>query len=179
MAPWRDWYHVNGNTYGTWLPGDPRGWRSRHHKEHVEGDYTSPPPPGTYDALHAAARDAMKRPPVRLTRPQRRVAAGTIAAALRDLAVQVLAVSVDAIHYHVLGRFVGVDVRRTVGRAKKIASDRLGEAGLKGVVWARGCRPLPIQDRQHQINVYGYVRKHVLKGACVWTFRDGIIEPTG
>ncbi|MGH7177977.1 MAG: hypothetical protein ACREJC_11395, partial [Tepidisphaeraceae bacterium] len=23
--PWNDWYHVMAHTYGTWLPGDPRG----------------------------------------------------------------------------------------------------------------------------------------------------------
>jgi len=39
MEPWNHWYHVNGNTYGTWLPGDPRGWRSYKHKRHVEGEY--------------------------------------------------------------------------------------------------------------------------------------------
>ena len=50
MGAWNGWYHVNGNTYGTWLPGDERGWRSRHHKVHVNGDYKNPPPPGAHDA---------------------------------------------------------------------------------------------------------------------------------
>ena len=49
MQPWRHWYHCNGSTYGTWLPGDPRGWRSRNHRVHVPGDYRTPPPPGRFD----------------------------------------------------------------------------------------------------------------------------------
>ena len=31
-VPWNDWYHCNGNTYGTWLRGDPRGFRERRHR---------------------------------------------------------------------------------------------------------------------------------------------------
>src|SRR3954468_9029001 len=42
-TPWNNWYHCMGNTYGTWLPGDPRGFRTRLHREHVEGDYRNPP----------------------------------------------------------------------------------------------------------------------------------------
>lgn len=45
IQPWNDWYHIMCHTYGTWLPGDPRGFRTRHHREHVEGDYKSPPHP--------------------------------------------------------------------------------------------------------------------------------------
>jgi hypothetical protein len=33
------WYHVIISTYGGWLHGDPRGFRTRHHRAHVEGDY--------------------------------------------------------------------------------------------------------------------------------------------
>ncbi len=58
--PWRNWYHCMANTYGTWLPGDPRGWRSRHHREHVVGDYRNPPK-RSYANLHRKARSLMKR----------------------------------------------------------------------------------------------------------------------
>jgi hypothetical protein len=49
VRPWHDWYHCVANTYGTWLPGDPRGWRSCHHRERVEGD----------DALLARSKSLM------------------------------------------------------------------------------------------------------------------------
>jgi len=37
QTPWNDWYHVVSHVYGSWLRGDPRGWRSVNHREHVEG----------------------------------------------------------------------------------------------------------------------------------------------
>ena len=57
-------YHLIWGTYGSWLPGDPRGFRTRRHREHVEGDYKHPPPPGLYEGLHAYATDSLKKPPV-------------------------------------------------------------------------------------------------------------------
>src|SRR5690349_5207107 len=45
------WFHCTTHTYGTWLRGDPRGWRSRNHREHVDGDYKHPPSNGKYDPL--------------------------------------------------------------------------------------------------------------------------------
>ena len=43
---WHGWFHIIGNTYGTWVRGDPKGFRTLHHREHIEGDYKHPPPPG-------------------------------------------------------------------------------------------------------------------------------------
>lgn len=106
--PWNDWYHINGNTYGTWLRGDPRGWRARHHREHVEGDYKNPPPPGTYDRLHASSKRLMakaNRVPVRLSTQARRVACQTMVESLLAHGVELVAISVDDHHYHLLARF--------------------------------------------------------------------------
>ena len=75
MGAWNGWYHVNGSTYGTWLRGDPRGWRERHHRRHVEGDYRNPPPAEESEALHAYSEKLMGKDAVRLSREQR-VAAG-------------------------------------------------------------------------------------------------------
>ena len=69
--PWNNWYHCMGNTHGTWLPGDPRGFRTRHHKEHVEGDYKNPPVEN-YEQRLRKSKELMKRDPVYLTVTQRR-----------------------------------------------------------------------------------------------------------
>ena len=66
MPPWNFWYHAALHTYGSWLLGDQRGWRSRHHREHVDGDYTHPPPKGKYDALLEYSKSLLKRDPVRI-----------------------------------------------------------------------------------------------------------------
>jgi hypothetical protein len=58
------WRHCMSNTFGTWLPGDPRGFRTRRHREHVEGDYRNPPARSTYERRHEAARKRMRPAPV-------------------------------------------------------------------------------------------------------------------
>ena len=180
MPAWRNWYHVTGCTYGAWLPGDPRGWRARHHRQHVNGDYKDPPPKGLYDGLHRHARASARAPTVFLDRRQRRIALEALVEKLGALGVEVIATSVDAVHYHVLGRFADGQVRRAMGQAKGCASRVLGLQGLAGAVWAKRSRALPIEDRRHQINVFHYIAGHAGKGACAWTFREGIIcKPTG
>lgn len=82
MRPWNDWYHCVGHTYGTWLPGDPKGFRTRHHREHIIGDYKLPPPPGMYDKRHEKAKSLMKREPVYLDAAQRQHACLQFAASL-------------------------------------------------------------------------------------------------
>ena len=94
-----------GNTYGTWLPGDPRGFRTRHHREHVDGDYKNPPAPGQYEGRHAAARRRMKRRPVFLSPEQRRVACLAFAEKLLELDVQLIDLSISKVHFHALARF--------------------------------------------------------------------------
>ena len=176
MGAWNGWYHVTGNTYGTWLRGDPRGWRSRRGREHVDGDYKNPPPAGTYETLHAQSRSSLKRAPVYLSAVQRRAAGEALVEMLLQLDIEVLAVSLDASHYHVLARFPDDVVRRRLGRAKKHASHALSELGLPGHVWARKCRALPVSDRSHQINVLRYIEAHKKKDAWVWSFRDPAMQ---
>jgi hypothetical protein len=171
---WNGWYHVNGNTYGTWLRGDQRGWRSRWHREHVEGDYKNPPPPGTYEAELAQSRASLKKPPVHLTLPQRQIAGRAMVERLLEMQIELLALSVGAAHYHLLGRFPNAQVRWPVGRAKKHASHLLTGVGLEGSVWGKKCRALPVKDRAHQLNVFEYICNHAAEGAWVWDFRQGI-----
>lgn len=54
----RRWHHIILTTYGSWLPGDLRGFRTRDHREHVEGDYRPPP---THSAVCCKARS---KPPL-------------------------------------------------------------------------------------------------------------------
>ena len=174
MGAWNGWYHVNGNTYGTWLPGDRRGWRSRGHREHVDGDYKHPPPPGLYEGLHAASKDLQKGGAVFLNVAHRKIAGQAMVQMLLHQGVELLAFSLDAIHYHLLARFGELRSREAVGRAKKHAYHVLRSSGHPGRIWAKRGRTLPIRDRQHQLNVYGYIPGHRKQGAWVWTFKQGL-----
>src|SRR2546425_7588419 len=89
------WFHVTTHTYGTWLPGDPRGFRTRHHREHVEGDYKNPPPKGAYDKLWQRSKDLMKRHPVYLTIPQRKRAAEEFARSFAKWNIPTRILSID------------------------------------------------------------------------------------
>ena len=96
--------------------------------------------------------------------------------------MEVIAASLDAVHYHLLGRFADGRVRRCVGLAKRHVSHILRDHGLPGTVWAKRSRALPIEDRAHQLNVFRYILDHAKAGAWVWTFRDGIYwapDPNG
>ena len=174
MRPWNDWYHVNGNTHGTWLRGDPRGWRARHHREHVQGDYKDPPPTGTYDKVYARSGRLMIRPPVRLSCDAIHRACETIEASLCAHSIETLAVAVDDHHYHILTRFPDHRPRHWIGIAKKDSARALSKSGLvpPDGIWAVRSRCLPIRDRAHQLNVFRYILGHVSQGAAVWNFQD-------
>ena len=198
MLPWNNWFHCIGSTYGSWLPGDSRGWRSRHHREHVEGDYKYPPPPGMYDGLHEVARRNMDRCEVVLTWDQRALACRAMAEDLQFQEVEFVDLAVGPAHFHLLARFTpigeapgegrriahlsdnGLDefekhkrvVRHILGNCKRKSARALCQAGLAapGGVWAVRGKEVPIADREHQLRVVHYIREHFLKeGAAVWS----------
>ncbi len=174
MTAWNDWYHVTGNTYGTWLPGDPRGWREKDHKKHVDGDYKSPPPAGTGERLLGCSRGAMKHDAVQLDLAQCVIAGQAMAAYLLGKSFDVIVLSLDAIHFHLLGRFPDGQVRRPAGHAKVNAYYRLRDSGRRGKLWAKSCGVTPIADRAHQVRAFNYIRQHEQVGAWVWTFEQGV-----
>ena len=174
MNPWNGWYHVTCNTYGTWLPGDDKGWRERGHKKHVEGDYKNPPPKGSGTRLHAFADKLLQHPPVRLSTNQRQTVGQALVEMLLYQKIEIITLSLDAVHFHILGRFRNKKVRSPVGRAKKHACFHLRDFGHTGKLWQHESHVLPIKDRQHQINVYGYIINHKNKGAWTWTYHQGI-----
>jgi REP element-mobilizing transposase RayT len=168
---WNGWYHVTVHVYGSWLRGDPRGWRARHHREHVEGDYKNPPPAGMYDNLFELSKALMKRDPVRIAAELRQFVADAIAEKLQQDGIEVLIASIDATHLHVLARFPDHNPRHWIGRAKKHASHSVRQHGLRteeGGLWAKRCHAEPIADRPHELRAFGYILKHVKKGARVW-----------
>src|SRR5580658_1086716 len=93
---WNNWYHVTVHVYGSWLRGDPRGWRDRHHRRHADGDHKSPPPKGKYYNLYEFAKTLMKRDPVEIAAELRQFVVDAIAEKLLQDNIEVLVVAVDA-----------------------------------------------------------------------------------
>jgi len=166
-------YHVIWSTYGSWLPGDPRGFRTRHHRRHVEGDYRNPPPPGTDEGLHRHAREAMSKSEVVIPRHLRPAAGEAALERLVKEGADVAALSVAGQHVHVAFVADAGDVKPIVGRVKKVSSHRIRHE-LPGRVWAIGCKIVRVQDDAHWRNVLSYIRDHA-GTAWVWTEGEGVV----
>lgn len=166
------WYHATFGTRNSWLPGDPRGFRSRDHKIHSSGDHKSPPPVGEHAGLYAYSK-AISGQPLILPDTCRKGVCNKVVNTLLGNDLCVLAASVGGMHVHLL---VELPIDRTavkglIGIAKKSASQSLGDL-LPGRVWARDCGLKPIRDEEHHRNTFLYIPKHTEEGAYVWTFRD-------
>ncbi len=167
------WWHVILGTRGSWLPGDPRGFRSRGHRIHSSGDYHDSPPADEHAGLHTYQRRRAAAA-VLVSSELRRMVGQGLLAALQKKDHRCLAIAVDATHTHMLLE-LHVDVARVtrlVGYLKQTSS-RAVSNHLPGHVWARGGRPIPIGDRGHQMRVYRYILRHAENGAWVWDFRAG------
>jgi hypothetical protein len=80
-------YFLTWTTYGTWLPGDSRGWVNRHSKR--ESVVEAPCP-----ALESHARGLMNDPPVALDPKMREVADAAMRQACRELSWAIHALEV-------------------------------------------------------------------------------------
>jgi hypothetical protein len=166
------WFHIVLTTYGAWLDGDERGFRTRHHREHVEGDYKNPPPKALYAARRQRSKDALKQPPVVLNDRFREVAA----IALRDRFEQdgavVECVAMAGQHAHLLVRLPDDDARHRSGIAKRHVTFVLHEQGWAGKLWGVRSKAVTVQTRAHWVNARRYVVAHSDEGAFVWVRPD-------
>jgi len=149
----RCWFHVILTTYGAWLPGDPRGFRTRHHRDHVDGDYKNPPPPGVYESFAQKNRDALKHEVVSLNRLQRETVGTALKTRLDQLDASLIAISVSSQHIQLLVKLPPKTVRLQVGDAKKHSWFEMRETGWKTKLWGKRGKFLRIRDRRHQLNV--------------------------
>ena len=187
-GPWNGWYHAVATCYGTWLRGDPRGWRSYKHREHVDGDYKNPPPPGAHALEFRRSKQTLKHDPVTLDRRARVLVRDALVDRLRDFDTEVVVLAAAKTHAHAVVRFVNRGVRGAVevpglvpgnaladgrdpvprhvfGVACKHASHLLREPDAKrpGPVWAKRTKFVPVRDRGHQLAAVGYVIDHALR----------------
>lgn len=170
--PGKNWFHTTFSTHNSWLPGDPRGFRSRHHKIHSSGDHRNPPPRLEHAGLHRYAK-SISGQPIILDHEQRAIAGKAVRQTLERHKHKLLVIAVGGMHVHLLVELPGVlqDAKDAIGFAKVSASMRLNKM-LPGKVWARGCSNKPIRDEAHQRNTFQYILNHRDEGAWVWTFRD-------
>jgi len=167
------WYHVILTTYGAWLDGDPRGFRTRQHKKHIEGDYKSPPPRGSYRGRLRRSQELLKQEPVSLPPKWRPIVGAAVRDKLIEVEIQVLAIAVAERHVHVQMKAPYRTAKRFAGFAKRHAWHVAQDHGWTGKLWAKGGKPVPIRTRDHQLKVFRYILRHQLQGAWVWHWRMG------
>ncbi len=161
------WFHVILTSYGAWLPVDPRGFRTRDHRDHVEGDYKHPPEPGLYDGLHRASLQNQKQPTFTISHELRPVIADALWDKLERLGALLAILAVAGRHVHIPAKSPPRQTRAWIGHAKRHVTFTLRERGIARKVWAGGGKFKPIRDRPHQLNVYKYIAAHADEGAFV------------
>jgi hypothetical protein len=161
------WYHVVLTTYGNWLPGDQRGFRTRHHRRHVQGDYKNPPKED-HSGLHLHSSSQMTCPSAQLPTDYRETVGIALVERLQSLGGFVLTASVSKTHIHMLVKVPSHEARNWTGLAKKHAWFEMRDAGWKDKLWAKRGKIQPIHNRKHQNYCFAYILRHIHEGAWVW-----------
>jgi hypothetical protein len=166
------WYHCTGCLYGNWLPGDPRGWRSRNHRIHVDGDYHAPPDAGRFTHVHRRSSALLKQPPMWLSAAQRQTICDAWAEAIQHYGLRSAAIAIGSRHWHLLLGCADGRPGRWIGRLKSWSLKRLQWRDQRpaGTIWAEGSRAEPIRDRSHWRHAKRYIERHARQGAAVWVW---------
>ncbi len=132
-------YFLTWTTYGTWLPGDERGWNRR-----GEADIQRANP-----LFVEVARSRMKEPEFRLSTGDRRIVEGTIRDHCRVRNWHLHAVNARSNHVHVVVTAAGYPPGTVREQFKAWCTRRLKEAGATRTrFWAEGasCRWINHED---------------------------------
>src|SRR6476620_4628784 len=164
------WWLISWTTYGTWLPGDKRGYCTKRGKVYV------PPPkryakPGeaTYKASeHKIVRTLAKSAsddPVYLDAEQMQIAIDAIVAEIAEIPVVPAILSLGEWHVHWLCYFGPLAIDPVVERIKAAATRELNSHGFAGKrPWTRGLNMRSKSTRQACRNAYRYAKRHLEQG---------------
>ena len=166
--PEKVWYHIILTFYGNWLPGDSRGFRTRNHHTHIEGDYKNPPPDGLYDGLLHHMESILKQEVVILSETQQGIVGKAMKEKLESLGVEIETVAVAGTHLHFLAKYPAEKYRQWTGLAKKHTWFILRDIGFQKQLWAKKGKELLIRDNSHWKNVRKYILAHRDEGAWIW-----------
>ena len=167
------WRHVVISTLNSWLPGDPRGFRSVDHKVYSSGDYKNPPLEGEHAGLHRYSKK-ISGDKVTISRELRETIGIEIRDELAKKLCTLLVISVSATHCHLQAEFPDdlKAIRRIMGECKRKASVGVREK-MPGRIWAHDGKYELIDTQEYQTNVYNYIWTKQ-EDAWIWSFKDGI-----
>jgi hypothetical protein len=175
------WWLLTWRTYGSWLPGDPRGFRTWRRREYV------PPPreqaesgepiynPGDYTERYAAARERLTAPAVCLTLADRRKACSALVAEIGKLQIVPAILAVAESHVHFISQFGELRIRRVAGRLKAAATIAIKhQNSTEGPVWGTGSHMKSLYAEDDFVSAFRYVEQHEGEGAVVHKWDSNI-----
>jgi REP element-mobilizing transposase RayT len=154
-------YHLIKTTFGTWLPGDPRGhWSAlfNHHERYVNRHQLNPGDQNTLDR----ARRLMTQPPVTLTPRMISAVAQTLGHLIKSSGggLAIHAAAIEPAHVHLLIPYAGRDIHKTAQWIADRVTKRLHADGHEGKVWTRGKWAVYLFDQRHWDATRAYIRRH-------------------
>lgn len=173
------WWLVTFSTYGSWLPGDPRGfktWRKRKYAPPPDGQSHFGEPtynPEDYTEEHERTQRVTKEA-VTFSENARRHVLEAIVEDVESLAISPAILAVAGRHVHMIAKFGGFKIRPTVGRFRFAATKRLTEHELhdgENRLWAKGCHMQSLPNKEAFLQALEYVRHHVDEGAEVYIWQ--------
>ncbi len=178
---------LTSTTYGTWLPGDPRGSVTSVRDLRVtdpitpfrvEHDRPGEPWETAIPGLVASARHRLKCPPVFLSPPAARVVIEQFRETSAIRGWQLEAVSVMRNHFHAVLGFAGYwDVDRILVDLKAYASRGLNEqAGGKQKWWTRDGSKRMLPDDRAVAAAVNYVLHKQPYPLARWSRTEGYLE---
>jgi REP element-mobilizing transposase RayT len=179
---------LSSTTYGTWLPGSPRGSVTsvRNYRPtdlpttvRIEHDRPGEPWEGPIPGLYASAQALLKQPPVYFTTAQARVVIDKFAETSRFRGRRFLAMSVMRNHLHaVVGFEEYIDFDRLLNDYKSYASRGLNAlAGARQLWWTRDGSHRLLPDDRAYANAVHYVLFKQHKPLARWRETTGYLLP--
>ena len=155
-TPGKCWWHNILSTYGSWLPGNPRGFRSRKHRIHSSGDYKNPPPPGEHAGLHQYHSKKTKK--TILLASDREHVARSLWQRAEKLGHRMRTIAVSFTHAHLLVEMSDdyKQMKSAMGECKRTASFNVSE-NYECALWARFGDFNRVETREYWDNCHHYI----------------------
>ena len=141
-------YMVTWTTYGSWLPGDKRGYVK-------DGEILSED-----KCLEEICKKLMKSDGFKLTKRQQQIAKEAIIEKANSFGQVLHAIAVCSNHVHLIVENTKKPIGVTVSQYKNAARIALREAGINSKLWTRGFDKRFCFDEAKLKNKIAYVEKH-------------------
>jgi len=119
-------YMLTWTTYGSWLPGDERGYVA-------DGEVL----PGQVVILERN-RKRQKSPTVKLNAKEKEIVKETVLGEAKKIGHKLEALTVCSNHVHLLARPYTQSIEEVVGRYKSLTTRALWQEGCRGRIWSKG-----------------------------------------